>query len=528
MTKLPSFEHIQDPVACKLLELIGTMFESQQKMLEELQKALKESQKAFTKSQEQNQKLQDELAELKRLLFGKKSERMPSIQDEQKKKRKKLTEEEKAKRRQKAKEKRQKNKEKKKKQPKQKVHHTLDLDSLHCQQCQCDATDFSELGEGEVSYEYEYIPAQLLKKVHIREKKQCRCGQTIVTATVPQRVGEQSHHGPGLHAHVVVSKCLDSIPLYRQAKQFARAGVPLNPSTLGDLFHRAADVLRPLWQRMLEIVAQQKYVNADETRLPVQQKGKTKKAWIWTFLSGTIITFYFSCFRSGQTPREVLGQSTGFLQVDGHTGYNSVCTPENRTRAGCWSHARRKFFIALKSEPLARTALDWILELYQVEYEAAEQNILKTNKHLAMRKLKSIGVLEKMKKWLLKKRKLIPPKSAMGKAITYALNQWKTLIVFVDDPNILLDNNMSERSLRPIALGRKNFLFVGNDGAGQNLAILQSLVATCEASGVNPQSYLTDILIRIQSHPNSQIDELLPMNWASFMEKQALQAPASE
>ncbi len=167
----------------------------------------------------------------------------------------------------------------------------------------------------------------------------------------PDRVGEASQHGPGLHAHVAVSKCLDSIPLYRQAKRFQRAGVPLSPSTLGDLFHRSAWVLKLLYTRLLVLVAAAGHVHADETRISVQQKGKCRTAWVWTFLSGAMIGFVYSYSRSGQTPYEVLAQTTGTLHVDGHTGYNQVCVPEGRKRAGCWAHVRRKFFDSLPTQP---------------------------------------------------------------------------------------------------------------------------------------------------------------------------------
>jgi transposase len=226
-----------------------------------------------------------------------------------------------------------------------------------------------------------------------------------------------------------------------------------------------------------------------------------------------MIGFVYSFSRSGETPIKVLANTIGKLQVDGYVGYNRVCLPEGRVRVGCFAHVRRKFFEALSTESSAQRALDYILELYEVEYFAAEEGVLGTDRHLAMRILRSGDVMENFHKWLKDEKEKYSPESPMGKAIRYATNQWDALSEFLKDPKLKLDNNSAERALRPIALGRKNFLFLGNDQAGENLACLQSLVSTCMANSVNPLDYLTDILLRVQSHPQDRIDELLPMFW---------------
>ena len=495
MNELPDIDHIEDPQARVLLQLFKVMLEDQRALNARLTSAL-EAQQA-------------RLDELTRLLYGPKSERVIPV-DRELAKRQEDDEQAKKEKKKKTQRKRRTNKQRKKKLPEENVEHKLS-EQPKCQEC--GDSEFSPLGKGEISFEYEYIPAQLLKRKHVREKRICQCGHTIVTAEGPARVGEKSHHGPGLHAHIVVSKCLDSIPLYRQSKQFARVDIPLERSTLCDLFHRTAKELKPLYVRLLEKIVASKYVNADETRMPVQAKKKVRTAWMWTFLSDSMIGFVFSFSRSGQTPVEVLATSAGMLQVDGHTGYNKVCLPSGRERVGCWAHCRRKFFDAKSTAPIAEEALKMILSLYEVEYEAAARNVWKSPEHLAMRKLKSQDVLDEFHKWLLKRRKDSPPKSPLGRAVTYAINQWSRLRMFVDDVELALDNNIAERALRPIALGRKNFLFVGSEQAGENLAILQSLTSTCVAHQVDPQAYLTDVLIRIQCHPMSRIDELLPMNW---------------
>lgn len=365
----------------------------------------------------------------------------------------------------------------------------------------------------ETSEEYEYVPAHLVRRVHRRRRRVCRCG-CFLTAPAPPRVVEGGLYGPGLHAHVAVAKCADSMPCERLSKQFARAGVPLGRSTLNDLFHRGASLLRPLWQRLVEQVASCELVNADETPISVQERGRCRRAYMWTFIGERTICYVFSPGRSGQTPLAVLGESTGYLQVDAYTGYNAVTRPRRRTRVGCMSHARRKFFQALESAgDEARGALDLIRALYEVEYDALDRVPYDAAAHLALRQTRSAAVMWQLWGYLTRQQDRHLPKSPMGRAIAYMLGQWEPLTRFLGDERLRLDNNLSERQLRLIALGRKNYLFVGDDPGGENLAILQSLVSTCIYNKVDPQAYLTDVLMRVGAHPHSRLDELLPMNW---------------
>ena len=464
-----------------------------------------------------------ELSELRRLLFGKKSERMPSITSELKKRRSlKQKKADKEKERQKREETRQ----AKKALPTEEVVHEIEDKELVCPLCH--GTDFKDLTEGEVSFEYEYVPSRLIRRKHIRKKKACTCGGHIVTAPPPARVSEGVQYGPGFHAHVVTSKCGDSLPLCRQAKQLSRSGVPICRSTLGDLFHRSADLLSPLHQRIMEIIRNATYVRADETPQPVIDKDKCRRGYMWNFNTDELVAYMFSPSRSGEIPANVLEESQGFLQTDAYSGYNRVTAPARRKRVGCWAHARRKFFLAKEHAPeQVQHALNTILELYEVEYQAAEEDILGTDRHLAMRKTRSKRIVEKFHSWLKEQQSIFPPRSKMGEAIGYALKNKKSLTRFLNDANLQLDNNMSERLLRLIALGRKNFLFVGNDNAGQNLAILQSLVSSCQLNDINPQEYVTDVLIRIQTHPQSRIDELLPHLWKP-PENEPSQKPKAE
>jgi len=485
-TKLPDLDAISDPAELR------SLMSAQQDMIVDLQA---------------------QLAEMRSMLFGKSSERMPPIEQEVRKRRiKKGKKGKKADYRLKTRQKRRKRQEQKCSVPTEEVLHPVAESELHCPHCH--GARFGELGDGEISFEWEYVPGRFVRFKHVQQKKACSCGGHVVTAAAPPRVSDGVKYGPGFHAHTVVAKMGDAIPFYRLAKRLSREGIPISRSTLCDIFHRCASLLAPLHARMLELVAIEQYVNADETPLRVQAKGKTRRAYIWDFISDKLVVYVYSPGRSGQTPVDVLGDSAGFLQVDGYSGYNSVTVPGQRIRVGCWAHARRYFWKALETEPeLSRWVLDKIVELYEVEYDAAEQEVLGTERHLSLRRARSGPILRTLERWLTEQAPQHPPKGQLGKAITYARNNWESLSVFLEDARLSLDNNVSERQLRIVALGRKNFLFVGHDAAGENLAVLQSLVASCDINGVNPEAYLTDVLMRVQTHPHSALDELLPHRW---------------
>jgi transposase len=392
------------------------------------------------------------------------------------------------------------------------VHHRVPDAQRTCPKC--GGADLKPLGEGKVEHIYELVVAQYEHQRHHRETLACACGEYVVTAPGPQRVDTKSLYGAALCAHVLVAKCADSIPLYRMEKAFKRAGIPLSRSTLCDLFHARAAQLEPLWKALLDEIAQQDIVQADETTMRVMAEGKTRKSYLWTFLAGDLIAYKHSPSRSGETPCAVLGGTKGTLVVDAYTGYNQVTDVEGRDRAGCMAHVRRKFFESLSTAPdEARRAMELILEIYRVEHDALQRRLIGTPEHTKLRQTRSRAAMDQFRDWLLEHQKLAVPKSPLGKAISYALNQWEPLNRFVDDVRIPLDNNASERALRVAALGRKNYLFVGHDRSGANTAVIYSLVSTCEALGIDPQAYLADVMMRINDHPNSKIAELLPHRW---------------
>ena len=375
----------------------------------------------------------------------------------------------------------------------------------------CGKTDLGPVGKGKESIEWNYVPGYFRRCRHVRETLACSCGQYIVTAPGPDHSVENTRYGDGLRAYIVTSKCADSLPLYRLAKQFARLGIPIPRSTLTDLFHQVARELGPLTERLVKLVAASDVVLADET--PMKMQHPNRKGYVWTFIADNLIVYRFSGSRSGETPSSVLGDSTGVLVVDMYTGYNEVTSTGKRQRSGCLAHARRKLFDALAYAPEAQTALDLIRDVYVVEHDARAAGVVRTAEHLRLRQERSRPLMEKLFAYLTEQKPLHLPKGPMSKAIGYILGNWKELTAFLDDVRLPPDNNRSESALRVVALGRKNFLHVGDEGAGANIAGLYSLVATCAANGKNPLAYLTDVLGRIRSHPNDRLDDLLPQNW---------------
>lgn len=410
--------------------------------------------------------------------------------------------------------KRRKNREARNTLPETPVHHPLDpADRESCSDCGGSMVAL----QPERSVEFEWVPGHLKKLVHLREKAICSCCKDFVTGPAPARVVEGGIYGPGFIARLVVQKVLDCVPLFRQAKALAREGLHVGRSTLVDQFHLAASLMEPLYLYMLAQVPDSRVVYADETSLKMQRVKKL--GYIWTFATALYITYVFSPSRSGKTPEQVLGDSIGVLVVDGYTGYNTVTTPGKRDRAGCNSHSRRKF--SHVDDDGAKKILELYKPVFAVEREAKERGIVGTEEHLAMRRARAGPAMNAIKAWAEEHQDDYTPKGAVGQAIRYFINQWEYLTRFLDDVGIAPENNLSERLLRIVALGRKNYLFVGHEEGGRNLAILASIVVTCVLHGVNPQEYLADALIRVQDHPASAIGDLMPHRWKALFGGQA-------
>ena len=454
--------------------------------------------------------LERKLALATKQVVGPKSERMPTPDDEMKKREgkpgKRGGNTNPAKRKENAK--------KKAALPAEVVPHPVAEEDRRCPHC---GEDAKPIGQGDISVEYEWIPGYFQKRLHVVEAARCPCKQHYVRGPAPVRVQEGCKYGPGFIAKLVVDRCADATPFYRVEKAMGRAGIPLARSTMCDLAHLAATVIEPLWTAAFAELRVDPYVQADETSFRTQVR--PERSFIWTFLSQVYTLYTYNPSRSGETPKEVLGGTTGKLTVDGYTGYNTVTDVDGRERTGCWSHARRKLFEAMATAPEARAGLDIILDLFMVERKAKSRGIVGTAEHLRLRRCRSVDALGRLLEWMKDTLPLYEPKSAMGEALRYMQNQWFRLTAFTDDPKIPIHNNASEAALRIIALARKNSLFFGNDAAGRRFAMLYSLVATCEKHGVNPVEYFTDVLIRIQDYPKARVAELLPHRWKTMFAK---------
>jgi transposase len=381
--------------------------------------------------------------------------------------------------------------------------------------------DFRPLGDGKVVERYEHVREHLVIQRFVLQTLASKDGEHIVTASPPPGVVDGGLYGPGLHAHVAVSRCADSMPLCRMEKSLGRAGSPIARSTLCSLFHRTAEQLKPLYDELKRVVRASRYVHADETGQRVLDQEQCHRGWMWLVLSRQAVVYHYSEGRGSDTATALLGGTTGNVTVDGFSGYNCISSSsEQRTRSGCWSHLRRKLYEAMsvdakKSEVHEnREALNLIAALYKLEDEAREGGIEGTHEHLLLRHAKSRPLVKKLWRWVDSRKGDHSPKSKMGVAISYATKQREALERFLDDAKLSIDNNIAERELRIVALGRKNSLFAGSTEHAQNLAMLHSIIATCRLHKVNPYDYIREMLIAIQEHPASRIDELMPWRWA--------------
>jgi len=396
------------------------------------------------------------------------------------------------------------------------VVHDLAEGQRQCPQCQ---GDLKRIGE-EVSERLEYVPASLVVIQDACQKYACVKGCTVVTAPKPMAPIEKGLPGPGLLAHVAVSKYGDHLPLNRQEEIFHRQGVDLPRQTMADWMRAGADLVSPLYELMKQQVLSSKAIQTDDTPVPVLDPDlpHTRTGRIWTYVGDgehPYTVYDYTPTRSRDGPEEFLKAFRGYLQADAYSGYDHFYEEPERgiEEVACMAHVRRKHWEAQSSDLMRSTVmLAYIRLLYDVEREARDQK-LGSDARRALRQAKSKPILEDMHAYLEREQPQVLPKSPEGQAIAYTLSNWKALTRYCEDGDLEIDNNGAERSLRGIAVGRRNWTFLGSDNGGRTAAVLTSLVATCKRLRLDPFAYLRDLFQRIGAHPQSRLAELLPDQW---------------
>ncbi|MBW9254232.1 IS66 family transposase [Acidithiobacillus ferriphilus] len=397
--------------------------------------------------------------------------------------------------------------------PRVEVHH----DPLTCTCGQCGGL-LETVGE-EISEKLDYIPGHFQVIRHIRPKLVCRPCGTIESPALPAQVIDKGLPTARMIAHVMTAKHVDHLPLYRQETQYLRAGVPISRATLCSWLGQGEYWIRLLAEACKMALLEGAILHADETPLPVLHpgSGKTDKAYLWVYRSQAdaphpIVVFDYAPDRKGIHPQNFLGDWQGILQTDDYGGYDALYRKEQVIEAGCWAHVRRHFYDVEQRgpSPVAQKALAWIAKLYAIE---ADIKASPPDQKAEARQQRAGPLLESFRAWLSETQMQVAPKSGIAKAIGYALKRWKALTLYLEEGQLSIDNNPVERALRGVAIGRKNFLFVGNDTGGERAASFYSIIETCKLNGIEPFAYLCDVLEKLPTWPNKKLHELLPWNW---------------
>jgi transposase len=401
--------------------------------------------------------------------------------------------------------------------------------------CPCCGKDRCCIGS-ETSEQLEFVCASFQVLKHVRHKYACgTCGKGCdtcdcnshieIAARTPQPI-EKGLAGPGLLAYVITSKLGDHLPLYRLEDIFSRHQVEISRSTMCAWMLAAGELVKPLVELIITRVKQSKVIHTDDTRVPVQDrtvKGRCKSGRIWTYIgdeSNPYIVYDYTPDRTRAGPQGFLADYKGYLQADAYGGYDGVYHKGQVIEVACWAHARRKFFDAKETDGRrAAQMLEMVRQLYAVEDQA---KALDNDARCQLRRQQSVPILQSIKRWLDEQLPLVLPRSPMAQAMQYTLNQWDALNRYVEQGYLNIDNNAAERALKRVAIGRKNWLFAGNDQAAANHARLYTLIASAQRQGLDPQAYLTSVLAKISSTAMSEVKQFLPEVWKADCQRESM------
>ena len=397
----------------------------------------------------------------------------------------------------------------------ERIVHDLPEAEKHCASC---GEDLRRMGE-EVSERYEYIPAQMMVIEDACQKYACTC--KVVTAGKPAQPIEKSTASASVLAQVIVSKVADHLPVHRQVKMFRRFGIELADQTLCGWLRQSADLLAPLYERMKSFVLASKVVGTDDTPVKVLDRtlSHTRKGRFWPYIGDhdhRALVYDYTPTRERAGPEKFLSGYKGYLQLDAYPAYDAFFLAPGRglVEVGCWAHARRHAFQARETDPARMGAvLAYIGQLYAVEKRARKAGIQGEDLHLVRQETAS-PVIADLHAYLLNIKAELLPKSDAGQAVAYILKNWTALTRYLNDGDLPIDNNRTERSLRGLAVGRNNWTFLGSDRGGKTMAILRSFISSCELNRIDPFAWFRDVLARIPSQSIQKLDELLPHNWA--------------
>jgi transposase len=377
-----------------------------------------------------------------------------------------------------------------------------------------DTTGARKVGEV-VTEVLEYTPGKIYVERYVRPKYVFPKEERIVIGELPSLPIPRGNAGPGLLAHLLVSKFTDHLPFYRQVQQFKRQDIEIAESTISGWFTASCRLLEPLYEHLVKRVQGSSYLMADETPLPVQTKdkpGSTHKGYHWVYYAPLekLVCFDYRKGRGREGPDEFLRSFRGMLQTDGYGAYDIYEKKDGITLYGCMAHARRKFEQAKENDKKrAEYVLECMQRLYMTEREARENN-LSAEERKALRAEQSLPIIRELEKWMKEQLPDILPKSSIGQAISYTLGLWPRLTRYVDNGQVEIDNNLIENSIRPVALGRKNYMFAGSHEAAQQAAMIYSFLGTCKINNVEPYNWLKETLTRIPDQSIQKLDELLP------------------